>query len=86
MTLERFLNQIPDVLHGTTRYRDTGFVRTAEGVRWYQEEYILRIFSLPLLRLLLKPVGFQRMTCYCNWRDREPMLAPYSRLILVLEK
>jgi len=38
------------------------------------------------LRLLLAPVGFQHMTCYCDWRDREPMQPPYSRLILVLEK
>lgn len=84
--LERFLQQIPNTLRGTSLYRDTGLTKTPSGSSWYQEEYLLRIFSLSLLQLLLEPIPFKHMTCYCNWRDREPMQPPYTRLILALEK
>jgi SAM-dependent methyltransferase len=86
MKLDRFLEQTPDTLRGTSKYRDTGVVSTPNGIRHYQEEYVLRLFSLPLLELLLDPVGFGRVTCYCNWEDRQPMQEPARRLILVLEK
>jgi SAM-dependent methyltransferase len=85
--LERFLQMIPRTLEGKVLYRDRGIVTEADGSkRVYEEEFSLHLFSLPLLKLLLEPIEFRSMTCYCNWTDREPELAPHNRLILVLEK
>jgi len=84
--LDRFLQQIPDTLNGTTRYRDTGLIRIGDSIDSYQEEFTLRIFNWHLLNQFATGAGFRQTTCYCNWTDREPMQPPYSRLILVMEK
>ena len=87
MILERFLEMIPHSLKGIVTYRDRGIIYHQDGsTQTYKEEFFLKLFSLPLLKLLLEPLAFKSMTCYCNWTDREPMQPPYERLILVLEK
>jgi hypothetical protein len=84
--LQRFLHQIPDPLNGTSHYHDTGIAKTSDALRYYQEKYTLRLFSLPLFEMILENVGFRKMSCYCKWEDRKPMQYPAERLILVLEK
>jgi hypothetical protein len=49
------------------------------------DDNITRISRLQNL-MLLEPVGFARMTCYCDWDHREPMQRPSPRLILALEE
>lgn len=86
-TLERFLEMTPYPLAGKVRYRDRGVVTFPDGKKqFYEEDFFLHLFSLPMLRLLLEPLAFRSMTCYCDWTDREPELPPHERLIVVLEK
>jgi 2-polyprenyl-3-methyl-5-hydroxy-6-metoxy-1,4-benzoquinol methylase len=84
--MERFLQMVPHTLDGTVTYRDTAIVTDGAKSVVYKDEFVLRMFTWPDLRLLLEPIRFSRVTCYGGWSHRKPMLEPAPRLIVVLEK
>ncbi len=87
--MKRLLQMTPDTLRGTVQYRELAMIWDDANPLpsgYYEDEFVLRMFSLAEFRLLLEPAGFRQAAWYGDWSHRAPLEQPAPRLILVATK